>query len=419
MRVLKSHPILSLVNSYIVDSPQPANISYMWNFGSLLGLCLVIQILTGIFLAMHYSPNVDLAFASVEHIMRDVNYGWAIRYTHANTASFFFICVYLHIARGLYYGSYRSPRTLPWAIGVIILVVMMATAFLGYDNSPKWFNIDLNTLNILPLTASSICTKHLVALQLSPKAVFENLNEDKVKQTVMSLIKEIAGVYVILNLRNGKTYVGSAITTRMPNRFHKHLYGLNGSRLVALAVKKYGISNFAFLVVDTVPGVVTAEDNKTLLFLENRYIQLLQPEYNIAGFAGNTFGVKHSPETLAAMRLNYSLERREQIGGLNRGNSLKPETIERIRAMALKRGKMSEESRIKVSVNSKMANIYSVTRVDGRPLEDGLLSITLVTIAMVATYCVCSERTVRRAIKGSGIIKGIWQVECLGRANPK
>jgi len=132
MRILKSHPILSLANSYTVDSPQPANISYMWNFGSLLGLCLVIQILTGIFLAMHYSPNVDLAFASVEHIMRDVNYGWAIRYTHANTASFFFICVYLHIARGLYYGSYRAPRTLAWVIGVIILVVMMATAFLGY-----------------------------------------------------------------------------------------------------------------------------------------------------------------------------------------------------------------------------------------------------------------------------------------------
>jgi ubiquinol-cytochrome c reductase cytochrome b subunit len=104
----------------------------MWNFGSLLGLCLVIQILTGIFLAMHYSPNVDLAFASVEHIMRDVNYGWAIRYAHANTASFFFICVYLHIARGLYYGSYRSPRILLWSVGVIILIVMIVTAFLGY-----------------------------------------------------------------------------------------------------------------------------------------------------------------------------------------------------------------------------------------------------------------------------------------------
>lgn len=115
-----------------MDSPQPANISYLWNLGSLLALCLVIQILTGIFLAMHYTPNVDLAFISVEHIMRDVNMGWAIRYTHANTASFFFIFVYLHIGRGLYYGSFRSPRVLPWSIGVIILVLMMATAFLGY-----------------------------------------------------------------------------------------------------------------------------------------------------------------------------------------------------------------------------------------------------------------------------------------------
>nr|YP_009486082.1 apocytochrome b [Cantharellus lutescens]AWA82211.1 apocytochrome b [Cantharellus lutescens] len=132
MRILKTHPILSLLNSYLVDSPQPANLSYLWNLGSLLGICLIIQILTGIFLAMHYTPNVDLAFASVEHIMRDVNMGWAIRYAHANTASFFFIFVYLHIGRGLYYGSYRSPRTLPWVIGVIILVLMMATAFLGY-----------------------------------------------------------------------------------------------------------------------------------------------------------------------------------------------------------------------------------------------------------------------------------------------
>lgn len=132
MRLLKSHPILGLLNSYMVDSPQPANISYLWNFGSLLGMCLGIQILTGVFLAMHYTPNVDLAFISVEHIMRDVNYGWAVRYTHANTASFFFIFVYLHIARGLYYGSYRSPRVLPWSIGVIILVLMMATGFLGY-----------------------------------------------------------------------------------------------------------------------------------------------------------------------------------------------------------------------------------------------------------------------------------------------
>jgi len=132
MRLLKTHVLLRLVNSYIVDSPQPANISYLWNFGSLLATCLVIQILTGVFLAMHYQPHVDFAFNSVEHIMRDVNSGWAVRYTHANVASFFFIFVYSHIARNLYYSSYKSPRVLVWSIGVIILILMMAIAFLGY-----------------------------------------------------------------------------------------------------------------------------------------------------------------------------------------------------------------------------------------------------------------------------------------------
>jgi ubiquinol-cytochrome c reductase cytochrome b subunit len=132
MKLLKSHPLLSLLNSYLIDSPQPVNISYLWNFGSLLGVCLVIQIITGITLAMHYTPSIDAAFISVEHIMRDVNYGWLIRYLHANTASFFFLFVYAHMARGLYYGSYRSPRVLVWSIGVIIFLVMIITAFLGY-----------------------------------------------------------------------------------------------------------------------------------------------------------------------------------------------------------------------------------------------------------------------------------------------
>ena len=132
MKLLKTHPILQIANSYVIDSPQPSNISYLWNFGSLLGICLIIQIITGVTLAMHYTPTVDLAFLSVEHIMRDVNYGWLIRYLHANTASFFFIFVYAHIGRGLYYGSYKEPRTLVWSIGVIILVLMIGTAFLGY-----------------------------------------------------------------------------------------------------------------------------------------------------------------------------------------------------------------------------------------------------------------------------------------------
>jgi ubiquinol-cytochrome c reductase cytochrome b subunit len=131
MRILKKHPILSIINGALVDLPAPSNISYWWGFGSLLGLVLVIQLGSGIFLAMHYTANVDLAFASVEHIMRDVNYGWLLRYIHANGASMFFVMVFAHIGRGLYYGSYTKPRELVWGIGVIILVVMMATAFIG------------------------------------------------------------------------------------------------------------------------------------------------------------------------------------------------------------------------------------------------------------------------------------------------
>ena len=132
MRIFKSHPLLKLVNSYVVDSPQPSNISFLWNFGSLLAFCLVIQIVTGVTLAMHYNASVLEAFNSVEHIMRDVNNGWLIRYLHSNTASAFFFIVYLHIGRGLYYGSYKAPRTLVWTIGTVIFILMMATAFLGY-----------------------------------------------------------------------------------------------------------------------------------------------------------------------------------------------------------------------------------------------------------------------------------------------
>ena len=132
MRILKSHPLLKLVNMYVIDHSQPSNISYLWNFGSLLAVCLIIQIVTGVTLAMHYNPSVAEAFNSIEHIMRDVNNGWLIRYLHSNTASAFFFLVYLHIGRGLYYASYRAPRTLAWVLGTIILILMMGIGFLGY-----------------------------------------------------------------------------------------------------------------------------------------------------------------------------------------------------------------------------------------------------------------------------------------------
>ena len=125
-------PIFSTLQHTLVDYPTPKNLNYWWNFGSLAGIFLLIQIITGIVLAMHYTPSVEGAFASIEHIMRDVNYGWLIRYIHMNGASFFFIVVYIHIFRGLYYGSYKSPREVLWWLGLTILLLMMATAFMGY-----------------------------------------------------------------------------------------------------------------------------------------------------------------------------------------------------------------------------------------------------------------------------------------------
>nr|AVO20910.1 cytochrome b [Spondylurus powelli]AVO20911.1 cytochrome b [Spondylurus powelli]AVO20912.1 cytochrome b [Spondylurus powelli] len=126
----KTHPILKIINNSFIDLPTPSNISAWWNFGSLLGACLIAQVLTGLFLAMHYTADISSAFSSVAHICRDVQYGWLIRNLHANGASMFFICIYLHVGRGLYYGSYMYKET--WNIGVILLLLVMATAFVGY-----------------------------------------------------------------------------------------------------------------------------------------------------------------------------------------------------------------------------------------------------------------------------------------------
>nr|YP_010576278.1 cytochrome b [Stilicoderus aquilinus]UZN43815.1 cytochrome b [Stilicoderus aquilinus] len=154
-----SSPLLKIINNSLIDLPTPSNISAWWNFGSLLGLCLGIQIVTGLFLAMHYTANIEMAFNSVAHICRDVNYGWLIRTLHANGASFFFICIYLHIGRGIYYSSYNLKLT--WLIGVIILFAVMATAFLGYvlpwGQMSFWgATVITNLLSAIPYLGSNI-----------------------------------------------------------------------------------------------------------------------------------------------------------------------------------------------------------------------------------------------------------------------
>jgi len=237
MRLLKQNPLLQLANSYLIDSPQPANLSYAWNFGSLLAVCLGLQIVTGVILAMHYSPTVDLAFISVEHIVRDVNYGWLLRYLHANGASFFFIMVYAHIGRGLYYGSYKAPRVAPWSVGVIMLVLMMGIAFLGYVlpygqmslwgatvitnmlSAIPWigqdfvqfvwggFSVSNATLNrffslhfVLPFVLSALALVHMMTLHTngSSNPLGFSSNSDKLPMHPYYLFKDLITVFVFM-----------------------------------------------------------------------------------------------------------------------------------------------------------------------------------------------------------------------------
>ncbi len=157
-------PVFSTLDHMVGSQyPTPKNLSYWWNFGSLAGLCLVVQILTGIVLVMHYTPHTLMAFDSVEHIMRDVNYGWLLRYIHANGASMFFIVVYIHIFRGMYYGSYKAPREILWWLGLVIFLLMMATAFMGYvlpwGQMSFWgATVITNLFSAIPLVGEPIVT---------------------------------------------------------------------------------------------------------------------------------------------------------------------------------------------------------------------------------------------------------------------
>nr|YP_010534166.1 cytochrome b [Endelus continentalis]UXX50482.1 cytochrome b [Endelus continentalis] len=158
-QIRKTHPLIKIITNSLIDLPTPSTISTWWNFGSLLGMCLMIQVLTGMFLAMHYSNSIELAFNSIVHIMRDVNYGWLLRTLHANGASLFFVCMYLHVGRGIYYKSFNLKET--WTIGVLIMFTTMATAFLGYvlpwGQMSFWgATVITNLLSAIPYLGTSI-----------------------------------------------------------------------------------------------------------------------------------------------------------------------------------------------------------------------------------------------------------------------
>ena len=328
--------------------------------------------------------------------MRDVNNGWLVRYLHANTASAFFFLVYLHIGRGIYYGSYRAPRTLTWAIGTIIFIALVVTAFLGYQHSPKWFNISIsfaiilrilfytlqnliknnkvfiyptgkyikntkyNRLNNKPIyylnkcrystnsTNNSIQFSYserlnsiIKELELNPVYIFENLDSENIRKQILNETKDLSGIYMIVNKITKDYYIGSASTNRFYARFSNHVIYFRGSKIVKSAVKKYELKNFAFIVLELYPNVVTKENNKELLDLEDKYLKLLLPNYNILTEAGSSFGYKHTEVDRQKMKDIYTDVRREKIGSLNRGKKFS------LQEKALNRSPMSDETKEK------------------------------------------------------------------------
>lgn len=421
MATRKSQVYLSLVNSYLIDSPQPSTLNYWYNLGSLLGLCLIIQIASGIFLAMHYSSHIDLAFASVEHIMRDVNYGYLIRYIHANGASFFFICMYAHIGKALYYGSYKSPRVLVWIIGVIIFILTMATAFLGYkkkqsQHSPK------SLIKYGPLIHKSFLHTKTTQDISNPEKIFnnlgikienywENIHLSEIRENIIKSVKNKSGIYIIINKITGNKYIGSAITNKLHIRFANHcIHSNHGSKLVKQGIKKYGLNNFIFGIIEYYPEKITKYNNIELLKLEQTYLNLLEPEYNILTEASNSFGYKHSEETLAKMKSMYTEERKEILRKFQEN----------------RKGKWNLESKNKISQSNINRLAYLKLNTNDQLIKrsdkfsktiylklNNIIICEFKNINKMCNYICCSERTIKRAINTGYIYIPIPYIEYL------
>lgn len=302
----------------------------------------------------------------------------------------------------MYYGSYRSPRTLVWALGTVILILMMATAFLGYQHSPKWFNKNDNNNNNNILknkryysqktnfnSPSETLNKIMNDLNINPVFIFENLKDEETKQQIKKSTSDLSGVYMIVNKITGDYYIGSASTNRFYVRFSNHLIHFSGSKIVKLAVRKYGIENLAFLVLELYPDLITKENNQELLNLEDRYLKLLLPNYNILTEAGSSFGYKHTEVDRIKMKELYSDVRKERIGNLNKGKKLSLETIEKLREKALSRSPMSEETKLKCIANTRPVILYNL---------NGTVYGKYSTIIEAAKAINCNEKTIRRAL---------------------
>lgn len=342
--------------------------------------------------------------------------------------------------------------------------ILNLIGFLGYLNSPKWFNIYIfiflvyfnfnivyyilliidinfflffnnknyykfNNKFIVPASAGLTDGTSLVKLnkrfysslnkltisdrldliikelELNPVFIFENLDSEDIKQQVLKNTKGLSGIYMILNKVTKDFYIGSASTNRFYARFSNHLIYFKGSKVIKAAVKKYKLENFSFIILELFPEIVTQENNKDLLDLEDKYLKLLLPNYNILTEAGSSFGYKHTEIDRLKMKDVYSDERRERIGNLNKGKKLSEETIEKIRKAALNRAPMPLEIRKKCAVNTRPLIIYNL---------NGTIYGKYPTIKEVANVLYCNEKTIRRALKTEKkLIKKQWIVKDL------
>ena len=297
------------------------------------------------------------------------------------------------------------------------------TAFLGYEHSPKWFNISnkgnvvkYNKVNSKRLFNKSIvkrgyCTSRspnsleiserlktiIKELGLNPVYVYENLNLEDTRKQILNDTRGLSGIYMIVNKTTKDYYIGSAATNRFYVRFSNHVIYFRGSKIVKLAVKKYELNNFAFIILELYPNIVTKENNKELLDLEDKYLKLLLTNYNILTEAGSSFGYKHTEVDRQKMKDIYTDARGEMVGSLNRGKKLSPETIEKIREKALNRSPMSDETKKKCITHTRPVVLYNL---------NGTVYGEYFTILDAAKSINCDEKTVRRALKTEkGLVK--------------
>jgi group I intron endonuclease len=307
------------------------------------------------------------------------------------------------MGRGLYYGSYKSPRILLWTTGVIIYVIMMGTAFLGYFYSLTWLN---NEMEVLFMTNNFIISPQLKLVlndrKIKPIIVFEELNKEEVKENLRNKTRKKSGIYGIFNLVTGDLYIGSAVTNKFYSRFYKHLIRGLGNKNIALDLNKYGIESFAFTILEYYPEEVTKKNNPDLMALETYWIQTYLPSYNILleAAAPSGLGYRHSEEVKQKMKDIYSDERRKQIGLLNKDKSLSDSVKILMREKALNR---SDEVKQKYQLaSSKSVTLYN---------KDGTVYMKFEGIRVMAKHFGCDHKTINKFINSDKLFKKQWYVK--------